>query len=60
MLFYRPEGSGVDFAVGRDACWYHQECPGMEWCPTEQPFGYAGVASFCREAAQALSGGSRS
>ncbi|MBQ7606435.1 MAG: hypothetical protein IJU76_00385 [Desulfovibrionaceae bacterium] len=46
MLAYRPNQKKVTFAIGRDACFYHPECPGIAFCDEAQPFGYQGIKSL--------------
>ena len=43
MLAYREEPGAVDFALGKDAAWYHPGAVRLEWNSDIQPFGYAGV-----------------
>ena len=43
MLYYDPKESGVNLTIGKDACYYHPECPYVMWNGEEQPYGYAGV-----------------
>ena len=35
--------SGVNITIGKDALYYHQDCPGLMWNQDEQPYGFAGV-----------------
>lgn len=42
MAFYEPE-EPVDFAVGKDAAYYHPHTKAVLWQSDIQPFGYAGV-----------------
>ena len=43
MIYYEPKESGVHITIGKDALYYHQDCPGLMWNQDEQPFGFAGV-----------------
>ena len=43
MIYYEPKESGVNITTGKDALYYHQDCPGLMWNQDEQPFGFAGV-----------------
>ncbi len=43
MLFYKPNTSEVTISIGRDACYYHNDCPGIPFCDDAQPFGYRGL-----------------
>ncbi len=53
MIYYNPEKSGVNIAVGKDACYYHPETPGIMWNEERQPYGYAGVRKFFDELTEA-------
>lgn len=43
MLNYDCSGSPADLTVGKDAAFYHPDCPNVPWNQEEQPFGYAGL-----------------
>ena len=43
MLYYDGSGSGVSMTIGKDAGYYHQNCPNVVWNQDRQPYGYAGV-----------------
>ena len=43
MIYYDPAQSGVNITIGKDALYYHQNCPGLMWNQDEQPYGFAGV-----------------
>ena len=43
MIYYDPAQSGVNITIGKDALYYHQDCPGLMWNQDEQPYGFAGV-----------------
>ena len=43
MLYYDGSQSGVNLTIGKDAGYYHKECPNVLWNEERQPFGYAGV-----------------
>jgi nitrogenase molybdenum-cofactor synthesis protein NifE len=43
MIYYDPVKSDVNLAIGKDACYYHPDCPYVMWNGEEQPYGYAGV-----------------
>ncbi len=49
MLYYTPENGEVDFAVGKDAVYYHPEAAGTWWNQERQPFGYQGVQALFEE-----------
>ncbi len=42
MIYYDPAKS-VILTIGKDAFYYHQDCPGLMWNQDEQPYGFAGV-----------------
>ena len=43
MIYYDPAQSRVNITIGKDALYYHQDCPGLMWNQDEQPYGFAGV-----------------
>lgn len=43
MLYYDGSHSGVNMTIGKDAGYYHQDCPNVVWNQDRQPYGYAGV-----------------
>ena len=43
MLYYDGTDSGVTLTIGKDAGYYHKNCPNVLWNGERQPFGYAGV-----------------
>ena len=43
MLYYDGKDSGVNMTIGKDAGYYHQNCPNVVWNQDRQPYGYAGV-----------------
>jgi nitrogenase molybdenum-cofactor synthesis protein NifE len=43
MLYYDGKESGVTITIGKDAGYYHKDCPNLLWNEERQPFGYAGV-----------------
>ena len=43
MIYYDPAQSGVNITIGKDALYYHQDCPGLMWNQDEQPYGFTGV-----------------
>ena len=53
MIYYNSEKSGVNIAVGKDACYYHPQIRGMMWNEEIQPYGYAGVRKFFDELTEA-------
>ena len=48
MIYYDPAKSDVNLAIGKDACYYHPDCPYVMWNGEEQPYGYAGGEDFIR------------
>ena len=57
MLCYSPEGSGVTLTIGRDAGYYHPECPNLPWNSDAQPFGYEAVEGLFDALSALLEGG---
>jgi nitrogenase molybdenum-cofactor synthesis protein NifE len=43
MLYYDIGQENVNVTIGRDAGYYHPNCPNLPWNDDIQPFGYAGV-----------------
>ena len=43
MIYYDPAESGVNITIGKDALYYHQDCPGLMWNQDTQPYGFSGV-----------------
>jgi len=43
MINYAQGEAKVDLTLGRDAAYYHPECPNIEWADENKPFGYTGV-----------------
>ena len=43
MLYYDGTDSGVTLTIGKDAGYYHKNCPNVLWNGERQPYGYAGV-----------------
>ena len=39
MIYYDPSASGVNMTIGKDAPYYHQDCPGLMWNQDTQPYG---------------------
>ncbi len=56
MMHYTPEGSGVQMTIGRDAAYYHPECPTVHWAEDVQPFGYQGIRELFTRISAALAG----
>lgn len=54
MIYYDPADSGVNMTIGKDALYYHQDCPGLMWNQDEQPYGYAGVRSLFEKLKEAV------
>lgn len=57
MIHYDPAGTGVTVSVGRDAGYYHPECPNLAWCSDDQPFGYQAVADLFASLGELLGDG---
>lgn len=43
MIYYDVSVSHVDMTIGKDAAYYHTDCPNIPWNEDRQPFGYAGL-----------------
>ena len=43
MLYYEAGDCPVDLTLGKDAGFYHPECPNLPWNEDVQPYGYAGL-----------------
>ena len=56
MLYYDEEKSGVTLTIGKDAGYYHQNCPNLLWNEDRQPYGYAGVRRLFEALRQVMSG----
>lgn len=54
MIYYNPTDSGVNMTIGKDALYYHQDCPGLMWNQDEQPYGYAGVRGLFEKLKEAV------
>ena len=54
MLYYDIGQKNVNVTLGRDAEYYHPDCPNLPWNEDVQPFGYAGVRHFFKECEKVL------
>lgn len=54
MLNYNVKDSDVNAVIGKDAGFYHPDCPGVDWNEERQPFGYAGVTALFEALEEAL------
>lgn len=43
MLYYDCSEAHADVTIGRDAGYYHPDCPNLPWNADIQPYGYAAV-----------------
>ena len=59
MLHYQAEGPAVTMTIGKDAGYYHPECPGVQWNQDIQPFGHDGVRRLFGALYRAAEEGSR-
>ena len=59
MLHYQAEGPAVTMTIGKDAGYYHPECPGVQWNQDIQPFGHDGVRRLFDALYRAAEEGSR-
>ena len=57
MIDYDPAGSGVTVTIGRDAGYYHPDCPNLAWNSDVQPFGYSAVTGLFNALDELLSRG---
>ena len=57
MLYYDPSDRKVNLTLGKDAGYYHPECPNVPWNEDRQPYGYAGIRQLFAAMGRALSGG---
>ena len=46
MIHYDAAACPVDFALGKDAGWYHPDAACLPWNADVQPYGYAGVRAL--------------
>lgn len=60
MLYYDPIQTDVNITIGRDAGYYHSECPNVPWNDEVQPFGYVGLRTLLGRIDLALKEGGRS
>ena len=56
MIYYDCSEADVDLTIGKDAEYYHPDCPNVPWNEESQPFGYAGVTAMFERMTEALSG----
>lgn len=54
MLYYDCSQSEADITIGKDAGYYHPDCPNVAWNDEEQPFGYEGVIRLFQQMEAAL------
>ena len=54
MLYYDGSLSEAEFAIGKDARYYHPDIPGINWNSDVQPFGLSGITSLFKAAAEAM------
>ena len=59
MLYYDCSDSKVDLTLGKDAKYYHPNCPNVPFNEDRQPFGYAGLILLLKQMRKALKGGDR-
>lgn len=43
MLYYDASACPAKLTIGKDAGYYHPECPNLQWNSDVQPYGYAGL-----------------
>lgn len=54
MLNYDCSETDIDLTVGKDAEYYHPDCPNVPWNGEKQPFGYAGVSGLFSEMSRVM------
>jgi nitrogenase molybdenum-cofactor synthesis protein NifE len=54
MLFYDCSRADADLTLGKDAEYYHPDCPNVPWNEEKQPFGYSGVTRLFEKMTEAL------
>ena len=54
MLCYDCSRSDADLTIGKDAEYYHPDCPNVPWNEEKQPFGYSGVTKLFEKMTEAL------
>ena len=54
MLNYACHEEHLDLTIGRDAGYYHPDCPNIPWNSENKPFGFAGVTELFRRMGAAM------
>lgn len=54
MMYYDCSNAEVSLTIGKDAEYYHPDCPNVPWNEEKQPFGYAGVTALFTQMSEAL------
>jgi nitrogenase molybdenum-cofactor synthesis protein NifE len=54
MMYYDCSNAEVSLTIGKDAEYYHPDCPNVPWNEEKQPFGYAGVTALFTQMREAL------
>ena len=54
MLHYDCSAARADLTLGKDAEYYHPDCPNVPWNEEKQPFGYTAVTSLFEKMTEAL------
>ncbi len=57
MLYYDSSRAHADVTIGKDAGYYHPDCPNLPWNQDVQPFGYAGLRGLFAALDALLKGG---
>ena len=57
MLYYDAASCPVDFALGKDAGWYHDDATCLAWNEDVQPYGYAGIRRLFEALLRVVEGG---
>ena len=49
MINYDMSRIECDITIGKDAGYYHPDCPNIPWNSEDRPFGYAGLEKLLKE-----------
>ena len=54
MLYYDAAFCPAELTIGKDAGYYHPECPNLPWNSDVQPYGYAGLRHLMESLTEVL------
>ena len=54
MLYYDAAFCPAELTIGKDAGYYHPECPNLQWNSDRQPYGYAGLRRLMESLTEVL------